>query len=313
MGTKLIKAASSGGGASALNDLSDVTYADGDLTIDSLDTIVAETTDLTVKFGGDELFFINNDERVITFKHISATVPSFIVHGPNGSTDDYFTVLCSTDGQTTLQTNDADGVGADMLLVADGYMDLSSASGEDITFDSGGDIILDADGDTVSLKFGGAAGQIDFTNANSGDGVIQQKVDAKDLVVNQFDGNEVVRFTDAGDLKITNIAYFAEETANTIGDGATGAIDWNVSQKQKVTITGTGITCNFTNPPAGACNLLLKVIQGDGSDVIGTWDGDIKWPGGSAPTLSTGNGDIDIISFYWDGTNYFGSAALDFS
>ena len=175
-----------------------------------------------------------------------------------------------------------------------------------------GDITLDADGDQVTIKFGGAAGQIDFTNENSGDGVIQQKVDAKDLVVKQYDGNEVARFTDGGDVKITNVVYFAAETANTIGNGATGVIDWNVSQKQKVTITGTGITCNFMNP-AGPCNLMLKVVQGDGSDVIGTWDTDIKWAGGSAPTLSTGNGNIDIISFYFDGTNYFGVGSLNFS
>ena len=120
------------------------------------------------------------------------------------------------------------------------------------------------------------------------------------------------RFTDAGDLKITNIVYFTEETDNSIGDGATGAIDWNVSQKQNVTITGTGITCNFTNPPSGACNLVLKVVQGDGGDEIETWDSDILWPGGTAPTLSTGSGDIDIISFYWDGSKYYGMAALDF-
>ena len=182
-----------------------------------------------------------------------------------------------------------------------------------LALDSSGDITLDADGDQITIKFGGATGQIDFTNENSGDGVIQQKVDAKDLVVKQYDGDEVVRFTDGGDVKVTNVVYFAAETANTIGNGATGVIDWNVSQKQKVTITGTGITCNFTNPP-GPCNLMLKVIQGDGSDVIGTWDSDIKWPAnGTAPTLSTGNGDIDILSFYFDGTNYFGVASLDFA
>jgi len=108
------------------------------------------------------------------------------------------------------------------------------------------------------------------------------------------------------------VVYFDAETANTIGSGATGVIDWTVNQKQKVTITGTSITCNFTNPP-GPCNLILKVVQGDGSDVIGTWDSDIKWPSGTAPTLSTGNGAIDILSFYWDGTNYYGVASLNFS
>tara|TARA_Y100000593_G_scaffold24227_2_gene48117 strand:- start:16607 stop:18232 length:1626 start_codon:yes stop_codon:yes gene_type:complete len=205
------------------------------------------------------------------------------------------------------------GAGDILLDSDDGGTTTIECDNSNLTLDVSGDVTLDADGDQVTIKFGGAAGQIDFTNENSGDGVIQQKVDAKDLVVKQYDGNEVVRFTDGGDVKVTNVVYFAAETANTIGDGATGVIDWNVSQKQKVTITGTGITCNFTNPP-GPCNLMLKVIQGDGSDVIGTWDSDIKWPAnGTAPTLSTGNGDIDILSFYFDGTNYFGVASLDFA
>jgi uncharacterized protein YaiE (UPF0345 family) len=124
---------------------------------------------------------------------------------------------------------------------------------------------------------------------------------------------EVMRIDSASSgVKVANTVYFAAETATAVGHLATGTIDWNVSQKQKLTITGTGITIQFTDP-AGPCNLLLKVVQGDGSDVIGTWDGDIKWAGGEAPTLSTGNGEIDILSFYWDGTNYFGVASLDFA
>ena len=224
-----------------------------------------------------------------------------------GGDDIQLTSGTSTPGATALNgLSDVSYSSGDLTITS-----LDTIVAGALEIDSSGDITLDADGDQVTMKFGGAAGQIDFTNANSGDGIIQQKVDAKDLVIQQFDGDEVVRFTDGGDVKVTNTVYFAAETVNTIADGATEEIDWNVSQKQKVTITGTGITCNFANP-AGPCNVLLKVIQGDGSDVIGTWDTDIKWAGGSAPTLSTGNGEIDIISFYWHGTNYFGAASLDF-
>ena len=218
-----------GGGASALNDLSDVTYSSGDLTISSLDTIIS------------------------------------------GS----------------------------------------------LVLDSSGDITLDADGDQVTIKFGGATGQIDFTNENSGDGVIQQKVDAKDLVVKQYDGDEVVRFTDGGDVKVTNVVYFAAETANTCdssGGAASATVDWNASQKQKLTITGTSNTINFTNP-AGPCNLQLKIVQGDGNDTItaGHYSANVKWAGGARPTLSTANGAIDIVSFYFDGTSYHGAASLNFA
>ena len=115
-----------------------------------------------------------------------------------------------------------------------------------------------------------------------------------------------------GDIHVHNVVYFDTETGTIVADGATGVIDWRNGNKQKLTITGTGITINFTNP-GGACNVLLKVVQGDGSDIVGTWDDKVKWAGGSAPTLSTGNGEIDILSFYFDGTNYHGVASLDFS
>ena len=242
---------------------------------------------ITLDISGSDVcngIYLDNKNGGTDFKNVSSA-----------DSADYFTLNTIANGETTLTTVE-DGVGstAHLNMVADG------------------DITLDADGDQVTMKFGGATGQIDFSNENSGDGIIRQMIDAKDLVIQQFDGNEVIRFTDGGDVKVTNTVYFAAETATAVGHLGTETIDWNVSQKQKLTITGTGISCNFTNP-AGVCNLLLKVVQGDGSDVIGTWDSDILWAGGSAPTLSTGNGEIDILSFYWDGSKYYGVASLDFS
>jgi hypothetical protein len=37
------------------------------------------------------------------------------------------------------------------------------------------------------------------------------------------------------------------------------------------------------------------------------------WPGGTAPTLSTGNNAVDIVSMYYDGTNYHAVASLAFA
>ena len=296
--------------------------ADKDITINAKRHVIIQSDDGT--------FTPSSDAHVATKKYVDDEISGAgggSARSVAGDTDNGIISWVTSDNTFAAEAN-LTFDGTDLLVASTGklavgdtatYMHQASDSNlavvadGDITLDAGDDIVLDADGDVVSVKFGGAAGQIDITNANSGDGIIQQKVDAKDLVIQQYDGNEVVRFTDGGDLKVTNTVYFAAETANTIGNGATGVIDWNVSQKQKVTITGTSITCNFTNP-AGPCNLLLKVIQGDGNDVIGTWDTDIKWPtNGTAPTLSTGNGDIDIISFYFDGTNYFGVASLDFA
>lgn len=78
--------------------------------------------------------------------------------------------------------------------------------------------------------------------------------------------------------------------------------------------------------PNVSCNCVVVIKQdGTGSRIVsGAWasydqDGgnsdDIKWAGGSAPTLSTGANAIDIISFYWDNDTHtcYGVASLNFS
>jgi len=93
----------------------------------------------------------------------------------------------------------------------------------------------------------------------------------------------------------------------------TTTVDWGAGNKATVTLTGNVGTMAFTNP-AKASNLLLKIVQdATGSRLVTAWDADIKWVGGTAPTLTTTANAIDVISFYWDGTNYFGVASLAFA
>jgi len=88
-------------------------------------------------------------------------------------------------------------------------------------------------------------------------------------------------------------------------------IDWTTGNKQKIVLTGD-TTLNFT-PPEGATNLMLIVYQDvtGGHDV--TWGSSaIKWPAGLTPVLSSSGSSIDVITFYFDGTNFLGMSALDF-
>ncbi len=90
-------------------------------------------------------------------------------------------------------------------------------------------------------------------------------------------------------------------------------IDLNNGQKQKVTLNAVGMAITLT-APLGPGNFLIKLVQDatTGSRTV-TWPGTVKWPGGTAPTLSTGTSDVDLISLYYDGTNYHGSWLLDLS
>jgi hypothetical protein len=49
----------------------------------------------------------------------------------------------------------------------------------------------------------------------------------------------------------------------------------------------------------------LKVIQDATGSRAVTWPASVKWPSGTAPTLSTAANAIDIVTFYYDGTSYF--------
>lgn len=84
-------------------------------------------------------------------------------------------------------------------------------------------------------------------------------------------------------------------------------IDWSTGGAHKSTLTGN-CTYTFTSP-GGVTSVVLKIIQGAGPYTV-TWPASVKWAGGVAPTLSTANGAIDIFSFYFDGTNYYGAQSV---
>lgn len=95
---------------------------------------------------------------------------------------------------------------------------------------------------------------------------------------------------------------------NAVGSGSgTGTVDWSSYQKYSWTIS-TSATLTFT-APAGPCNVVLKLING-GTGTI-TWPGTVLWAGGTEPSWTTSG--TDIVAFFWDGTNYYGAASLDFS
>ena len=104
-------------------------------------------------------------------------------------------------------------------------------------------------------------------------------------------------------------AGFTQQTAT--GDGTT-TVDWTVGNKFYFTFGAFNEVFTFT-APSNECNLLLVLEQDGVGGRTATFPVTVFWAGGVAPTLSLGVGDVDIITFYYDGTNYFGCAALDFS
>jgi hypothetical protein len=87
-------------------------------------------------------------------------------------------------------------------------------------------------------------------------------------------------------------------------------IAWGEGNNQKMTLTGSS-TLTFTEQSSGA-NYTLIIEQGVGGSYTITWP-TIKWANGVAPTLSTSAGRIDIVNLMYDGTNFYGSWAVNFT
>ena len=107
----------------------------------------------------------------------------------------------------------------------------------------------------------------------------------------------------------TKTQYFG---TTTLTDGATINWDTDSNQVAKVTLGGNRTMAAPTNMKDGATYILRIIQDGTGSRTI-TWNAVFKWSGGTAPTLSTGAGAIDIITFISDGTNMYGVEQLNFS
>lgn len=115
------------------------------------------------------------------------------------------------------------------------------------------------------------------------------------------------------DTLLDELVFKKAATFLEIDNGSSGTsktIDWGSGNKQKILMTDN---CTFTfTAPNSPGNFLIKLTQDGGGGNTATWPGTVTWPGGTPPTLSTGGGDVDIVSFYYDGTNYHGQFALDF-
>ena len=113
-----------------------------------------------------------------------------------------------------------------------------------------------------------------------------------------------VSFT--SNIKLAGNGQLVNYRDKVLALGSTGgSIAFDVSQAPTYTLTLTSnLSGSFSNMPAGS-SLTLVITQDGTGGRTQSWTG-VKWAGGSS-TLSTSAGAIDIINFYFDGTNYYGS------
>jgi hypothetical protein len=98
--------------------------------------------------------------------------------------------------------------------------------------------------------------------------------------------------------------------ATTLTSGNSIAWDLSSNQVTRLVLSTNGTMADTTNKVDGSTYILL-VTQGTGSNTL-AWNATYKWPGGIAPTLTTGSGKSDIFTFVSNGTNLFGVASQNY-
>jgi hypothetical protein len=176
---------------------------------------------------------------------------------------------------------------------------------------NGSTLILDADADTT-ITAGTTDDQIDIKIANtnhlqikssSGDTVLKPMVDAKDIVIQQFDGNELVKFDDGSGVGFTSFTRAALHPEATLTDASTISWDVGTSPVAKVTLGASRALGAATNAQTGQFISLLVIQDGTGSRTL-SFNAAYEFKDDTAPTLTTTAAKGDLFVFRYNGSKF---------
>lgn len=200
-----------------------------------------------------------------------------------------------------------------------------------------GEVTVDTDKDTVVVHDNSTAGGIPLAkevHSNKGFDHANAAFDkantvavgtANSITVQELAGGSVQSNTIADDIALTNVTITTSNTtvANVVQFNATHIALGEVSGTATVnTYNGTYFSANttgactwtFTGGPdsSKASGFVLELTSGAGNTGTAytqTWPAAVKWPGGSAPTLTQGETKVDILVFVTDdgGTTWRGA------
>jgi len=247
-------------------------------------------------------------DRNLILKHTSGFGQDFIIANKGGAG---VTATFTKDGNTTLGGN----------LTVDG---VSTLKGYVLAGDTSSDVFRSACQENELITPSGSYNFLrmgDTVNSNTNSFRIQRYSGGTDLVwfihdvasdsrniftINSNHSLDIGVDTDisAGLSVDDNIRSYGQiYSAQAV---CTTAIDWDDANFQKHSQSGA-VTFTFAHGVAGASYGIRITL--DGGTI--TWPSSVKWPGGTPPTLSA-SGKIDLFTFYFDGTNYYGVAAQDY-
>jgi hypothetical protein len=251
----------------------------------------------------------NASGTIVKDKEESSTTLGGNVTGPAASTDGSLAQFDGITGQI-LKDGPAIGIAQNNLVKVS---DAAALNGELAAFSATGlegktkaealAILNVADGATANAK--ASAAEVDTGTDDSKFATSKALKDSHNIpsVAPSTAGKMMI--SDGTDW--TSSARYTAEYDNG-NSGASKTIDWANGVYQKIAIS-EATTLTFTAPAYGVARLQLKCTNGGAFTVaLPTY----KSPGAEAFVMTSGNGKIDILNFYFDGTTYFLLPAQDF-
>ena len=108
-----------------------------------------------------------------------------------------------------------------------------------------------------------------------------------------------------------SITNFTETPVSIGNSGTTQTLSLANGTFQSVTLNGN---CTFTMPTATNGKSFILIVTQDATGGRTATFTSVKWPAGSAPTITTtASTGKDILAFFADGTNWYGAVAQAFA
>lgn len=123
------------------------------------------------------------------------------------------------------------------------------------------------------------------------------------------------RSTSSGKVEIShdNVTFdaFERHAMTPLYDNLTsGTINFNNGISQRVGVSGN-LTFTFSNALTGRA-YVLKIEHTLAGSKTFTWPGTVKWPFSAQPAFSTTLNAVDIVTFFYDGTNFYGNGVTGY-
>jgi len=209
---------------------------------------------------------------------------------------------------TQVQFNESGAFGADAEFIYNTSTKKVTISGS-LAVDN-----ITTDGNTVSST--DTNGDINLSPNGTGTVVINTDLDVDNLNLN---GNTIISSDTNGNVEVTpnGTGKFVTNSSAytpivTLTDAATVAVDASEANSFIVTLGGNRSLGAASNTSNGQVFRIIVKQDGTGSRTL-SYDAVYKFPGGTAPTLTTTAGAVDILSFYVeDSSNIHAVSALDF-